>query len=378
MPKLTPYYLTFRSGLHVGKGAESLEGSRESVPADTLFAAMLDVLYHLGGDVDTFAKPFTSQPPDPPFLHTSAFPFACRVRFFPLPVDLRRLFTSQVLDDFNWNKPLKRLRYFSEGLLRKALTGEKLDEWLFPIDEHAEPENGAALQGGTLWLTKEEIDDLPHNFHRCPGRLHSLRRLNLWRSQSVPRVTVNRISSASSIYYAQRVIFTKGCGLWFGVEWREAQIGNFSYTDAFEKILKSLSESGLGGERTAGYGGFNYQKGGDFSFSDPASGGLAYLLSRYHPKETEIAPVFKDERAAYRLEAVGGWLRTPGGAAQRRKRLWLVTEGSLLPGAPAGDVSDVRPKYQNSTGDFPHPVYRSGLAVTIGWPNTQGEEAQHG
>jgi len=72
---------------------------------------------------------------------------------------------------------------------------------------------------------------------------------------------------------------------------------------------------------------------------------------------------------AYDLVSVAGWLRSPDGPAQRRKRLILVAEGSLVrpPAFPAGDVTDVRPDYEGGPG-VPHPVYRYGLALALGWP----------
>jgi len=379
MPKLIPYSLTFRGGMHVGQGAESLTVSRLSIPSDTLFAALLDTWRYLGGDVDAFVHPFRCVLPDPPFLLTSAFPYAGEVRFYPLPVSLGALFGADILSNFDWNKPLKRLRYFSEALLRKALAGERLDGWLFPKDEHTEPTTGIAMQGDALWLTIDEIAQLPAAFHRDPGKRHALRRLKVWNNGSVPRVTVDRVNSASTIYHASRVTFLEDCGLWFGVDWRVVgQNVILPYSDAFEKIMKTLGESGLGGERTTGYGGFNYRAGEAIVLDDPRSEGIAFLLSRYHPRTEELATVHTNRSAAYRLESVAGWLRTPTGASQRRKRLWLVSEGSLVGGVPGGDVTDVRPTYQNPDGDVPHPVYRSGLAVAIGWPDSTGEEARNG
>ena len=99
-------------------------------------------------------------------------------------------------------------------------------------------------------------------------------------------------------------------------------------------------------------------------------GGLACLLSRYSPRADEIPQALNDPRSAYTLTAVGGWLQTHAGAAQRRKRLVLVGEGSLVcpPAYPAGCVRDVKPDYRSGTGEIPHSVYRSGLALAVGWP----------
>ncbi len=94
------------------------------------------------------------------------------------------------------------------------------------------------------------------------------------------------------------------------------------------------------------------------------------LLSRYRPSNGGTAGL-RHPGAAYELTSVAGWLRSSQGAAQRRRRLWLVREGSVvfLPGTgPWGDVVDVRPTYDDPAGDLPHPVWRAGLALAVAWP----------
>lgn len=86
-----------------------------ALPSDTLFAALIDGWRRLGGDPAAWLAPFLGDPPDPPFALTSAFPFVGGVRFYPMPVDLRRLFAQAEA-----GKRVKRIAYLSEGLLRRA------------------------------------------------------------------------------------------------------------------------------------------------------------------------------------------------------------------------------------------------------------------
>lgn len=378
MPELAPYHLTFRGGLHVGRGAESLEESELSIPSDTLFAAVVDAWRHLGGDAQEFARPFVGEVPDPPFLISSAFPFAGKVRFYPMPVDRRALFSPGTFDEHA--KMLKRIRYFSEGLLRKAQEGKLLDHDLFPADENTDPTTGVALQGGSLWLLTTEADDLPEalrlkkeNGRANPRPLRALRHLNVWDQRLAPRVSVDRISSASNVFHAARVTFAEGCGLWFAVHWRKPEqtfSPGVTFRQAFTSALSALQENGLGGERSTGYGAFHFRDGSPLSLPEAEPGAPALLLSRYHPRQDELPEVLTHPKAAYSLVAVGGWLRTPDGPAQRRKRLWMVAEGSTVcpRSFPPGDVVDVRPTYQSLASDVPHPVYRLGLALATAWP----------
>lgn len=359
MAELTVYRLTFHSGFHLGARGVNLEESAEHIPSDTLFAALVDAALRLSGDGETFAEPFEDR--DPPFLITSAFPFAGDVRFFPMPVPLDRWFGPETLR--KRSKDLKKVRFVSEGLFQRMLDGEPMDDWLFPKDGGPDPVRGVALQGGAFWLTAEETRGLPEKMRVPPDRLRALHRHRVFVSEPVPRVTLDRITSASNIFHAGRVSFASGCGLWFGVHWRQS---GDALQALFRQALAVLADDGLGGERAVGYGGFRWtEEPMGLALPEPADGSLMWLLSRYHPHTDELPAALTDS-PGYALTAVAGWLRTWEGAAQRRQRLWLVAEGSLVravgPG-PWGDLTDVRPRYRNPQGDLPHPVWRYGFAL---------------
>lgn len=377
MPDLHIHTLSFRGGLHIGTRGVNLEEGGVHLPSDTLFAAVLDAWRRSGGDVDAFAMPFACDPPDPPFLLTSAFPFAGDVRFYPMPVDLARVLSGEKLEGAG--KVAKRIRYLSEGLLRRALGGAMLDAELFPADPDQEPTTGLALQGGAFWLLREEADGLPPGLHPSKGKLRALRFLDVTAMDKTPRVTVDRISSASTIYHAGRVSFAEGCGLWFGVAWRDRArcigVGGPAFPEALGAALHMLAEDGIGGERAAGYGAFDLKRLEEpTSLPDPTPGVPAWLLSRYCPRADELPGALSAEGAAYRLTAVAGWMHSPDGASQRRKRVYLADEGSLVcPAAyPGGRLADVRPTYASGAGQAPHPVYRYGLALAAGWRESHG------
>lgn len=375
MPELTPYTLQFKGGLHIGTRGVNLEEAGVSIPSDSLFAAILSALRLAGENVDDFANAYKS---DPPFLLTSAFPYAGSVRFYPMPADTARLFGPETIKTFG--KKLGKIRYFSEGLLREALKRGSLDEWMFPESETETPKTGVTLQGSTLWLKVDEIADLPKAFQRDERRRHALRRLTVWQAARVPRVTIDRHTSAANIFHAGRVEFAEGCGLWFGVQWRnpEAEYAGRKFKQALERALNMMQDDGVGGERTTGYGAFTLAEGkSSIAFANEARpDGLAYLLSRYHPRGDEAVTALNDPQSAYHLTPVAGWLHTYDGASQRRKRVFLVEEGGLLRARDGvmGDVVDVRPEYNGAPG-VDHPVYRNGLALALAWPVKGGDHA---
>lgn len=366
MPELTPYHLTFESGLHVGTRGVDLEETSVVIPSDTLFSALATTWRRMGQPVDALLTPFAAHPPAPPFLLSSAFPRVGEIRFYPMPANPQVLFDPAKKTLSNRGKAFKRVQFLSEGLLQKALSGKMLDEDLFADNEaDKRPARGFAMQGETLWLSAEELASLPPDFQRKPGTEASLRYLNVWVSERTPRVTIGRITSASTIFHAGRVRFAQGCGLWFGVQWRETHA---VLADLVRQSLAQLQHAGLGGERTSGYGAFTFAEATPVKLPDPAGGRAALLLSRYHPREEELPGALTHRDAAYQLVPVGGWLNSPGHAPQRRKQILMVSEGSLICPSeyPAGDLSNVRPTYPNPEGQVAHPVYRAGFALAVG------------
>lgn len=368
MPELNVYTLRPRSAFHLGEHGIGLEETASHAHSDTLFSALLAVWVQLGNGPKDWSSPLKEAPP---FLLTSIFPFAGKVRFYPLPLaDLSPLGIK--VDERR--KDLRRISFVSEGIFRRIVDGQSLDGYLPP--KEGTPDLGLLIQGGRLWLSKEEAADLPDDIRTYRGTrgkqperpLRGLAHMSVWKADKVPRVTVNRRTHASNIFHSGRVSFAPGCGLWFGVAWLRPDErpgdGELTFRQTFELALSALADGGLGGERAAGYGAFCWQNGEVVQWTDPAPGQHYVTLSRYHPRSDETPGAFTGDSTAYSLQAVAGYLQAPGQAAQRRRRLWLVAEGSVLcaaSAAPFGDLTDVRPQ----VGHFPHEIWRYGLACPV-------------
>lgn len=393
MPTLSVHRLRFRGGLHLGVRGVNLEESSVTVPSDTLFAALVDGWRRLGGDVDDWLQPFLADPPDPPFLLTSAFPVVGGVRFYPMPVAPQRLFAEPQA-----GKRIKRIRFLSESLLKRALKGEHLDAWLPPEDAPCTANKamppGLLLHHGALWFdAAAEMDRLPEwvrfdDESRRKRMWTAFPALALWQERRTPRVTVDRISSASTIFHIGHVRFAEECGLWFGVHWRtpERRIGGAAattYAESVAALFHCLQDDGLGGDRSVGYGAFTLDDLREqTTLPDPKPGAIAWLLSRYHPNaEGDELTALQAGGVAYRLTSVAGWLRSPDGPAQRRKRIHLLEEGSWIAAGDRvlGDLVDVTPDYANPSGALPHRVYRAGFGLTVGRLSAStAKETTHG
>lgn len=377
MTALSPFHLRPIGALHSGMHGDDPAGSADHIPSDTLFAALTTALRLGGGDVQAWSEAFCN---DPPWLLTSAFPRVGEVRFFPLPAHGVGLFGPESRQQRG--KTLKRLAYFSEALWLRWLNGQILDTALFPDDEYTEPTAGVALQGGAFWLSGDEVRRLPDSFQAlAKERRYALRRRHVREIEQVPHVRVGRTNSAATLFHLGRTTFAPDCGLWFGVQWRDPDrpIGSLTARAAFERALSILQDNGLGGERSVGYGGFQYQIGAPLDLPAPRPGAPAYLLSRYHPTPAEIqggalaGPDTAYQGIAYQITRVGGFLHSPDSPAQLRRSLRLLEAGSVIRwptvanGAP-GDLTDARPQYPGQPTPFPHPVWRYGYAAAAGLP----------
>jgi len=375
MPDITIYHLNPRSAFHFGVRGLEQETTGIHFPSDSLFAALLTAWMELGNDPASLAGLFPQETaPDvaPPFLLTSVFPRAGAVRFYPA-LPLRRMLLQQKLKGLNAKhrlKEVKKIQFISERLFERAVAGSILDEFV-PSETATDTDAGWYMQGGALWLTREEAEQLPEvlrktDRHGSPAA--AVRQASVWKQSKVPRVTVDRISNASQIFHTGRVRFQKDCGLWFGIRWLNPGVDLANGTairTAVETALDVLGDSGIGAERSAGYGQFSVVKPVPAPQCLSAQSGNQFVtLSRFHPGGAD--DVFGSE-TTYGLEAVSGWVRSPVEAAQRRRRVWFVKEGSILQASSTpnpGRIVDVRPRYDSA--EFSHPVWRYGLAFPVG------------
>ncbi|GAB4434046.1 MAG: type III-A CRISPR-associated RAMP protein Csm4 [Anaerolineae bacterium] len=381
MPQLTQYHLAAPGVFHFGVRGVEQEETGTHFPSDSLFSAIFSAWLAQGRAPDELTDLFPRQEMNndgvlknfyqttAPFLLTSLFPRANQLRFYPaLPLSwLLSKGKLQELHEGHRLKEVKRIKYISEALFLKALASHWLDDWV-PAEKSPTPaDQGVYLQGGDLWLTRDEISLLPPALNPKTGKgdpLKALRHARVWHTDKAPRVTVDRITNASAIFHTGRLRYSPECGFWFGVQWQANDAG---LADGLRDALAILADDGLGAERNAGYGHFTVTETNTLALPTPQAGDFFVNLSRYSPKTEEVPAIFADERTAYTLTSVAGWLSSPVEPAQRRRRLWLFQEGSVLQ-QPAeagalGRLVDVRPVYQQT--QFSHPVWRYGLALPV-------------
>jgi CRISPR-associated protein Csm4 len=313
-----------------------------TMPSDSLFAALVARLARTAGaqTAQEFCRPFIEG--KPPFLLTSTFPLAGDVRFFPPPLNTRRPPEKTEADA----KSFKRVMVVSEQLYRRLLDGAMCADLINDVHR---------LQSKKVWISESEFKHLAAAI-RFDGT-------KLWDVEQRPRVTLDRLSQASTLFFTGQVTFAEGCGLWFGIHWLDA---DEHLRDVVRKLLEDLSEAGLGAERNSGLGAAKITETGMLELPDPIK--MWTNLSRYLPRDDEMG-VLSHENSAFTLTSVGGWLDSPAKSGQRRRTINLLIEGSVfgsLPRPVPGQVADTRPRYKADDDPLKHPVYRSGLAMAVG------------
>jgi len=190
----------------------------------------------------------------------------------------------------------------------------------------------------------------------------------------IAHVAVDRVRSASDIYFVGRTFYAQGCGLWFGVQWRhpDALIGGIAASELLDRLLQILGDEGVGGKRSSGSGHFSVTSVPNaLEIADVRQGAPTWLLSRVSPAAADLPGLVQGKGAMYRTVSVAGWMLNNSGSALRRKRVTLLEEGSWV--TPGGDLfgrlADVRPAHGAA-----HAVYRYGLGLGAGIGEGPGHE----
>ncbi len=323
-----------KGAFHIGERGIGYEGAREFLPADTLFGALCAGWTVLFGETEMICDLLPNGQPDwsPPFLLSSAFPFAGSVRFYPKP------HLPPPDERIRW----REVKWVSEGiwtawLQRKAIDGEKLQ----------------TLHDGAVALLVDEVERLSEEL-----QVRSLDDIRLWAVQRTPRVVLDAVTHASSLYHFGRLLFRDGCGLFFLVCFLREGVA-----EKFWTVMRFLGDHGVGGDRTAGHGAFSLPQPTEVihDFCQPCPSQFFVTLSPFLPKRTEVPTLFADG-CRYRLTVQSGWLGGALPSSFRHKVVRMVEEGSVLCGSADqlwGTMVEVTPS------GAPHAVYRWGYAFPV-------------
>lgn len=351
------YQLKPKGAFHFGREGLEQQTSTESFPSDSLFSALVSMLARVDPrHVEPFLATYLDLDRQTPALRVSSvFPMVGQLPLFPKPRIKIDVDKGNGKDDGS-GKALKKIQYVSPQILSRMLSGYSMNEWT------GDDKNARYLQNGAIWITKEEVSQLPKSFQPPQNAKENgveaqmLKQRRVWDNYLVPRVAVDRISNQSNVYQTGRTLFYEGCGLWFMAEVQDQEVEAL-----LDELLVGLGDIGIGGGRSNGHGGFEVVKMLTVPEISSREGSRVMLLSRYCPDAQELENGVLAGESAYELVDVGGWINTMEVQANKRQRIRMIEAGSVLQAQELrGTLVNVTPSHPQ-----PHPIYRSGIALTI-------------
>jgi len=308
MPKFCRYLIKPNTPFHIGERGVGLEETSISVHSDTLFGAICWSWRLLFGEKDLIELLNLFKEGRPPFLISSTFPFICDIMTLPKPL--------KGLGSAGLDKKVRRAPLVTQSIFQSLVGGKALLPGEYDIINGdpgniiAKPEEASRIK---------EIMNPAEKNKKSTGSATG----TAWTVGEAPRVTLDRDTRRSGIYYAGDVRFMKGSGLYFLVDFRDEK-----YESRLNGALRLLGDEGLGGERSSGRGLFSLDV---ISEKENASigsdgGDDAVLLSLYRPRKEDASTL---QSSTYSLIARRGW--TAGKSDLRKKSVRMLTEGSVIP-----------------------------------------------
>jgi CRISPR type III-A-associated RAMP protein Csm4 len=307
-------------------------GARDRVDfiyhSDALFSAVCSAMSQLGLS-DEWLEATARSAGQPAVRFSSFFPFVGETLLIVPPRSL-------------WPPPEStKIRYkgahFVPLSIIEALLSEK------PIDEDR-------------WAVDGESECLvPSNHGRGPFRVA------LRSSAGVDRMH----NAAVEVHSTACLEFARGAGLWTIVQFADDAAAE-QWQARIRSALLLLADSGLGGERSRGWGRSEAPEWQAWtppraSVSEQPTEPAHWLLSLYTPAEEDSVDW---KRGNYATVSRRGRIESRERWGQPKQPTTMIAEGSVLLSSkePRGAVSNVAPE------GFPHPVYRSGFALTVPIP----------
>lgn len=312
--KLIALKLEFDSGMHLGTREGSLEGTDHFIHSDTLYSAFFHgfrLLYGQEG-LEVVINRFLEG--NPPFGISSAFPFWDGILYFPTP-------KNQVPSD----KETKKISFWDSRSWSNLISGQNLQDVIEKVGVQTIPRGS----------------DKPDSDQKEP-----------WNFIDAPRVGLDRLTNhpGERYFHCGEVHYVPGSGLYFIVDMKDQQ-----FQKHFEAVWRVLADEGLGGDRTVGKGQFKYPSFEEFCLEVPEDATGVVSLSLYYPTIEERTGFNK---SAYDFLERKGYIFSPEGRNLRRKKVSMLTEGSVFSTPPIrkGALVEVTPSIFKA-----HRVYRSGI-----------------
>ncbi len=275
--------LYFNTPVRIGESGIRLEESSEILHSDTLFNAIANALVSINGDLDEFMERILTGK----LRISSAFPFDNEF-YLPLPI---LPFGKKITAKFVCKEEFERL-----------IAGEKIEV---------------------------ESGDMPYEV------------------VDLPKVSIDRATANTNVYYVSMIKFKEKCGLYFIVEGNGKKL--------LKPALRFLEDEGIGGKRTWGLGRFEHEW-ADFSLKMPSNSNAFVTLSLVFPNDLNSILYWKPVIR-------GGW--TLKGKQIRKPRIIMASEGSIFNRRDDGVLLDLDDEVKDFSKKAGHKVFINGKSFLI-------------
>ncbi len=340
------FRLHFLGPVHFGMAGIDLEATQSSLSSDSLISAIVNAFLLLDGPEAAEEVISALSSDKPPFVLSSLFPFG----------------------------PDKdRADRYAEALVRPLTPPPVGDsETLGRFGKDLKTINYLHPQDFAAWISQRPL--APHEIESVVSRARVFTE-GWWKQETRPRVALDRESQNSAVWsqaatWFQREergkegeVLTVGSGLYGLVRFHDE-----SWKERLASAFRVLGDTGLGGERTYGFGLFKF--GGFETPGDhwreilSGEGRFKVLLSLYYPRQEERKSLAQSLVAWDFVEKRGYVVSGRNATTIKRKRVRMLVEGSVCRRPLRGAMVDVTPENAKGLG-IPHRVFRCGLAFLV-------------
>ena len=307
----------------------SPDGSRSEVDrvlhSDTLYSALTCAFEQLGSAAEWVAA--TAESASPEVRLGSAFPFVGRTLLLPAP---KNAWPPAGSGKVRW----KAARFIPAAVAGAVLRGEAPNEDRWAVDPVSEC---------LLPVERNGVITEPFRVARRSG------------------AAVDRITGLSSVVFTSACLeFNQGAGLWCVVTFADSAARD-KWSKPIESAFRLLGDSGVGGERSSGWGRFESPEFEHVQFPEflglpkPAEEEAGHwLFSLYSPADSDNADW---QRGAYALAVRSGWSQR----GEKKRAAKLVVEGSVV----AAGESVVGRSWNVAVEGSERPLYRWGVGLSV-------------
>lgn len=316
-------------------------GARDRVDSvchsDTVYSAVSGMMLRLG----LLEEWFAATTPNSSIRFSSLFPFHGETLFLPPP---RNLWPPQTSSRVRWDGA----QFVPVSVVETLLAGTPLDEdrWMVDGPSSCLVPTGGKFRGGGPW------------------------RVGMRSAAAVDREE----GAAVEPHLTACIEFSEEAGMWGLVGFDSEEVRD-QWGHKLRSALRLLADTGIGGERSRGWGRSSMpsiregkltdllfrrrdKKNGAENEAEPEPVNAHWLLSLFSPAADDSV---NWKAGCYQLVNRTGRIDSPERTGDLKQTQRMICEGSVLvsPTPLRGTVRDVAPE------GFPHPVYRSGCALSI-------------